>query len=163
MTDPTAPAAGIAPAAAPTAAPVKTYQPDVPSTLELVGVDDQPLYNDDGSPMTIDLIGADSDIAIAARRQQSNRRLAQGQRLKMTAEGLEADGASYLAKLTVGWNLTPSKLVPGIDPGLGEGKVPFSTGAAKTLFSHPKLEVIREQPDKFIVDRSHFLKASPTA
>lgn len=137
----------------------KTYQPDVAATLELEGIDGQPLYNDDNTPMTIDLIGADSDVAIAARNQQQNRRLQQGQRLKLTSEGLEADGAAYLAKLCTGWNITPSKLVPGIEPGLGEGKVAFSTAAATTIFKHPKLGVIKEQPDRFIAERIHFLRA----
>lgn len=148
-----------APAPTQAAAPAKTYQPDVPATLELEGIDGQPLFNDDGSPMTIDMVGADSDIAIAARNQQQNRRLQQGQRLKLTAEALEADGASYLAKLVTGWNLTPSKLIPGIDPGLGEGKVPFSAGAAATLFKHPKLTFIKDQPDRFVGERTHFLRA----
>lgn len=150
-------AAAPAPTVAP--APAKTYQPDSPATLELEGIDGNTLYNDDGSPMTIDLVGSDSDIAIAARNQQQNRRLQQGQRLKLTAEALEADGAAYLAKLVTGWNLTPSKLVPGIDPGLGEGKVPFTPGAAVALFKHPKLAFIKDQPDRFVGERTRFLKA----
>ena len=103
MTDYTPP-----PAAAPAAAaPIKTYQPDVPATLELEGIDGQPLYNDDDTPMTIDLIGADSDIGIAARNASQNRRLNAGPRLKLTSDILNADGATYLAKLTTGWNITP--------------------------------------------------------
>lgn len=141
----------------------KIYAPDQAATLELIGIDDQPLLNDDGTPMTLDLIGADSDIAIAARNAQSNRRLQQGQRLKLTSEGLEADGANYLAKLVVGWNITPSKLIPGIDPGLGDGKVPFTTAAAAAIFKNPKMAAIKDQPDRFVAERTHFLKASPTA
>lgn len=126
------------------------YGPDAGALLELRGPDDAQLFNDDGSPMTLTLLGADSDVAVKARNANQNRRLQQGTRMKLTAEGLDADGASYLAKLTTGWNIT-----------LGGEKPPFSYEAAVKLYANPKLAFVREQADAFIADRANFLKASP--
>ena len=128
-----------------------TYAPDAGFVLELRGPDDKALFNDDGTPMTLTLLGADSDVAVKARNANQNRRFAQGARLKLTAEGLDSDSASYLAKLTTGWNIT-----------MGGTKPPFSAAAAAALFADPKLSFIREQADTAIADRSNFLKASPT-
>lgn len=125
------------------------YAPDAGHTLELRGPDDAQLFNDDGTPMTLSLLGADSDVAVKARNANQNRRLQQGTRMKLTAEGLEADGASYLAKLTTGWNIT-----------LGGAKPDFSYEAAVKLYANPKLAFVREQADAFIADRANFLKAS---
>jgi hypothetical protein len=69
------------------------YRPDEGFALELRGLDDAQLFNADGTPQTITLLGNDSDVAVRARHSQSNRRLQSGQRLKLTSEGLESDGA----------------------------------------------------------------------
>lgn len=126
------------------------YTPDAGSTLELRGPDDAQLFNDDGTPMTLTLLGADADVAVKARNANQNRRLQQGARMKLTAEGLDADGAAYLAKLTTGWNIT-----------LGGQKPPFTYEAALSLYRDAKLAFVREQADAFIADRANFLKASP--
>lgn len=142
----------------------KEYRPDEAFDLELIDMEGSPLFNDDGTPMTWSILGADSDIGVAARKTQGNLRLQQSARGKPpTQEAYDIDGANYLAKLTTGWNITPSKLVPGVDPGLGDGKVPFSTSAALTILKNQKLSCIREQPDRAITDRANFLKASPTS
>lgn len=141
----------------------KTYDPDTGFALELFGIDASPLYNDDGSPMTVTVLGADSDTAVTTRNRTTNLRLQQGGRgVKLTAEGLESEGATYLAKLTAGWNITPSKLVPGVDPGLGEGKVAFSAAAATTIYRNAKLAVIKKQVDDAIEERANFLRPSQT-
>jgi len=126
------------------------YAPDEGFTLELRGPDDAPLFNDDGTPMTLTLLGSDSDVAVKIRNANQNRRLAQGARMKLTAESLEADAAGYLAKLTIGWNIT-----------MGGEKPPFSHDAAAALYRNPKLAFIREQADAAIADRANFMKASP--
>lgn len=137
----------------------KTYNPDEGFAVELLGIDDQPLFNDDGSAMTITIIGEDSDIAVASRHAMTNRRLKQGASAKFTAESFDSDGVAHLVKITAGWNITPAKLVPGIDPGLGEGLVPFTPGAATKLYGNPKLKIIRDQPDKASTERANFLRA----
>jgi hypothetical protein len=141
----------------------KVYNPDEGFSLELFGIDAAPLYNDDNSPMTVTVLGADSDTAVTARNRTTNLRLQQGGRgVKLTAEGLESEGAAYLAKLTVGWNITPSKLVPGVDAGLGEGAVAFSAAAATAIYRNAKLAVIKKQIDDAIEERANFLRPSPT-
>lgn len=125
------------------------YQPDVAFTVELVGIDGTPLFNDDDSRMTIDVLGADSDVAVKARNQNSNRRMQQGSRVKITAEVLQADEAAYLAKLTTGWNIQLED---------GKEKTPFSREEVVRLYSNPKLAFIKEQVDMAIAERANFLK-----
>lgn len=129
----------------------QTYTPNAASILELRAPDDSALLHDDGTPMTLSLLGADSDVAVKARNSTQNRRLQQGVRAKLTAEGLDADGATYLAKLTVGWSLT-----------MGGEKPAFSYEAAVKLYTNPAFAFIREQADTFVADRANFLKASST-
>ena len=128
------------------------YRPDEGFVVELRGPTDAQLFNDDETPMTITVIGADSDIAVKARNAQQNRRLQQGVRAKLTAEGLESDAAGYLAKLTVDWNVT-----------MGGEKPACTYEAAVKIYSTPKLAFIREQVDAAIADRANFLRASPTS
>ena len=131
-------------------ATIAAYNPDEASTLELRGIDGAQLFNEDEgrTPMTISLLGEDSDVAVKARNSQTNRRIQQGPRAKLTAEGLNSDGAAYLAKLTVGWNIT-----------MGGEKAEFSQEAALKLYSNPKLSFIREQVAAFVEDRANFLRA----
>lgn len=129
-------------------AALATYNPDEASTLDLLGIDGAQLFNDDGTPMTISLLGEDSDVAVKARNSQTNRRIQQGPRAKITAEGINSDGAAYLAKLTVGWNIT-----------MGGEKAEFSQDAALKLYANQKLSFIREQVAAFVEDRANFLRA----
>lgn len=127
----------------------ETYTPDVAFTVELTGPDEAQLFNDDGSPMTWDVLGAESEIGVKASNAAQNRRLAAGMRAKLTAEGLESDGASYIAKLSTGWNIT-----------MGGQKPPFSYEAALQILRNPKLKFIRDKLDAAIGERSNFLKVS---
>jgi hypothetical protein len=138
------------------------YRPDEGFALELRGLDDAQLFNADGTPQTITLLGNDSDVAVRARHSQSNRRLQSGQRLKLTSEGLESDGASYLAKLVTTWNITPSLLAPGAPLDLpGGDRPPYSYEAAVKLFSSRLHAFIKEQADTGIAERANFLKRLP--
>lgn len=128
------------------------YCPDEAFDVELTGPDGATLFNDDGSAMTIGVLGADSDVGVKVRNANSNKRLAQGLRMKMTAEGLDSEGASYLAKLSVRWNITMA----------GE-KPPFTYEAALRLYSNPRLAFIREKVDQAIGERANFLKSSLAA
>lgn len=123
------------------------YLPEQGFDVHLRGPDEAELFNDDGSPMTITVLGADSDVAVKARHATQNRRFQQGARMKLTAEGVDADGASYLAKLTTGWNIT-----------LGGKTPPCDYAAAVQLYQNPKLSFIRDQVDTAIAERANFLK-----
>jgi hypothetical protein len=127
------------------------YCPDEIFDVELDGPDGAQLFNDDGTPMTIGVIGADSDEGVRLRNINSNKRLAQGTRMKLTAEGLDSEGASYLARLSKRWNIT-----------MGGEKPDFSYEAALTLYRNKRLPFIREKIDQAIGERSNFLRASPT-
>lgn len=126
---------------------ISGYSPDEGAVLDLRGLDGAQLFNNDGSPMTITLLGSDSDVAVKTRNANTNRRIQQGPRAKVTAESLVSEGAAYLAKLTTGWNIT-----------MGGEKPACTYEAALKLYSNPKLSFIREQADAFIEDRANFLK-----
>jgi len=123
------------------------YDPNDGFAVELNGPDEAPLTNEDGSRMTITVLGADSDAAVRARNANVNKHLAKGARAKVTAESSQADAASFLAKLTVGWNIT-----------MGGQKPAFSQDEAQKLYLNPRLAFIREQVDAAIAERSNFLK-----
>lgn len=127
------------------------YCPDEAAALELIGIDGTPLLNGDGSPMTISLLGEDSDVAVAHRNATTNRRIQQAQRgaAAMTAEAMNAEEAGYHAKLTVGWNIA-----------FGGEIAEFSQDAARKLYLNPKQSYIFDQVKAFVRDRKNFLRAS---
>ena len=130
-----------------------TYCPNDGTVVELVGIDGaEPLLNDDGSQMTITVLGADSDVAVKHRAGNTTKRIQQAGRGAVTGESLDSEEASYLAKLTVDWNIQ-----------IGNEKPPYTFGAAVKLYKNPRLAFIREQVDRAIVQRARFLKASPTS
>lgn len=126
----------------------QTYDPNAGYELHLRGPDDALLFNDDQTPMTITVLGADSDIAVKARNAQTNRYLQRGAKAKITAEGSQSDHDAYLAKITLGWSIM-------MQPGAMH---PFSTEAALALYSDPKFSFVREQVDAAIGERANFLK-----
>ena len=71
--------------------------------MELRDAADAPVLKADGHPMTISLLGKDSDAFIKQDNAATNRRLAQGSRIKLTAEALKADAISLLARCTTVW------------------------------------------------------------
>lgn len=119
--------------------------------LELRGPDDAPLRKSDGSPITITVLGKDSDAFVRQSNANANRYLNQKGRAKLSAEALKGEGISLLAKCTVDWD--------GI---MVEGETLDCTydNAVKL---YDRFAFIREQVDEFIGDRSNFSKASPTS
>lgn len=109
-----------------------------------------PLTQQDGSPITVTLAGQDSDRYRAADRRIANKRLAassNGQRLKLTAEGIEADSLQRLVACTVGWN------------GVQWGGEPKDCTPENAREAYTRLPWLREQAEAFIADRANFLKA----
>ena len=105
-----------------------------------------PMLDKDGSPITITLLGKDSDAFKKRQNEIDNRRYAAGARMKLTAEALRADAASVLAKCTVSWT------------GISDE---CSYDNAVTLYT--RVSEVREQVDTFIGDRSNFSKASASS
>lgn len=105
------------------------------------------LTNDDGTPMTITLLGTDSDVYRKAQRLAINRRMKS--RKPATAEDIDSDALDLLSVSTVDWKITLAGSMPAC-----------STEAARDLYA--TVPWIKEQVDTFINDRSNFLKASGT-
>lgn len=125
------------------------YCPDEAAPLELIGIDGAPMLDGAGNPMTISLLGEDSDVAVAHRNATTNRRIQQGQRgaAVVTAEALNADEAAYFAKLTVGWNVA-----------FGAESAEFSQDAARKIYMNPKLSFVTDQVRDFVKARKNFLR-----
>lgn len=126
------------------------YNPDEAALLELIGLDGAPMLNDDGSPMTISLLGEDSDVAVAHDNNVTNRRIQQGQRgAAITAEALNADEASKFAKMTTGWNLS-----------LGGERPVFSQDEARKVYLNRKLSFITDQVRAFVKLRKNWFRSA---
>lgn len=101
----------------------------------------------DGTPVTITVLGADSDVYTKASNALTNRALRNRGKAMITAESALTDQINLLAKVTVGWD--------GI--GLGEDETAFSEENAKRLY---RVAFVREQVQDFVNDRGNFAKAS---
>lgn len=123
------------------------YCPDEGSVCELNGPDGAPLFCDDGSRMTLTLLGADSDVLAKHRNSMTNRRI-KDRGAQVTAESIEADAVAYLVKATVGWNVQ-----------FGGEKPPLTPDAVAKVYRNKKLSFIRDRADAHIAERSNFLKA----
>ena len=120
------------------------------AVLELRGPDDAPLFTKDGAPVTITLLGKDSDVYTRVVNANANRHLNQRGKPKRSIEGAKAEGVSLLAKCTTAWS--------GI---VVEGETLDCTYEnAVKLYS--RFSWIMEQVDEFVADRANFTKASPT-
>lgn len=119
------------------------------AVLELRDPTGAPMLNGD-EPVTITLLGTDSDVYTKASFALTNRALRNRGKQNVTAESLLADDINVLAKVTLGWS--------GIDKD--GAPFPFTEDNAKVLY---RVAFIREQVQAFIVDRANFVKASPTS
>lgn len=118
--------------------------------LELRDPAGNPVLQEDGSPVTLTLLGEDSDVVTQVNNRNANQFLrgtsAGGQ--AVTAEMSKTNEINKFAAATVGW----SGIV--VD---GEA-IQFSADAAKGLYR--RFPWIRDQVRTFIGDRANFTKAS---
>lgn len=105
-----------------------------------------PLKDDQENPITITLIGQDSDKVKKRQRLEMNKRLKAGRRSTMTAEELEEQGLELLAFCTVSWS--------GIKL---DGQLLDCT-ADNAMKVYKRVPWLREQVDSFVGDRANFLK-----
>lgn len=117
--------------------------------MHVNGPDGVPLFKADGdTPVTITLLGQDSDRLSRIMNQRGNRHLRQRGPVVMTVEqGLTAD-IEYLAKATIAWD--------GV--GLDEEETTFSEEAAAKAYR--QYAWLRDQVRAFVFDRARFSKAS---
>lgn len=112
--------------------------------------DGTPLFQpDEKTPVTITLLGQDSDALTRIMNQRANRHLTRRGPGVLTIEQSITDEVSYLAKATVGWD--------GL--GIDEEVTPFSEEAAASAYR--RFPWLREQARAFVFDRARFTKASP--
>ena len=116
--------------------------------LELRDAQGSPSLKDDGAPVTITLLGKDSDVFVKQQNAVTNRRLAAGTRLKLTSEAIQADGTALLAKCTIGWD------------GIVVDGESLACTYENALKLYNRFPIIREQVDEFIGERGNFSKAS---
>lgn len=123
-------------------------------------IDRTALLDADKKPVTISLLGRDSDAFVTAENAARNRSVEQlTSGAKFSAAASDEETADILAKITTGW----SGVVQGwIDNTDDNTPAKFSTAAAKKLYQNRGLRWVRDQADKFIGDRANFLKASQT-
>lgn len=118
--------------------------------LELRGPDGAPLLAD-GKPVTITLLGEDSEVMTKFSNEQANRYLRQQGQTVVTAEGARANTIDRLATATVGWS--------GFS--IGGEEWPCDREHARKLYT--EFPWIRDQAAVFIADRANFTKASRTS
>lgn len=120
------------------------------AVLELRGPDGAALLQDDGTtPITITLLGDDSDAMVALAHKQANRFLRSQGRAPVTAEGAMSNMIERLATATIAW-----------DGFTVDGETwPCDADHAKKLYRD--FPWIRDQVKAFTEDRANFSKASP--
>lgn len=122
--------------------------------MHLLGPDGSPLFKVDADqnptdqPITLTLLGQDSDKLTRIMNARGNRHLRSKGPITMTVEQGQKADIEYLVAATVGWD--------GI--GLGERETAFSEEAARKLYQQAW---VRDQARAFIFDRARFTKASP--
>lgn len=126
------------------------------SDLELSLSNGTPIVRPDGRPVTIKLLGKDSDAFIKADAHERNLRLQQGQRLKLTAEGMDASGIKCLAKASISWDGVGWMVKEARLWEFDGDELPCTYENAVRLYT--RLPDIKEQVDNFVGDRSNFLK-----
>lgn len=102
---------------------------------------------DNGEPVTIKLLGTDSDAFQRVNDVAINRRLKTPGRILPTAEEQRAIAIDMLVSCTLGWK------------GIGDDKgqpLPFTKDNCRMLYT--KARWLREQVDVFVGDRSNFTK-----
>lgn len=119
------------------------------AVLELTKPDGTPFLQADGkTPCTITLLGQDSDEYVKQDNKSGNLRLAQGARLKLTQEGLDAAQLKNLVAVTVAWD------------GIVMGGETLECTPTNVFDFYTRVPLVREQVQKFVEDRANFFKTA---
>lgn len=121
------------------------------AVMELRAPDGTPALQDDGSPITLTLLGEDSDLLTKLRNQQTNAYLRGGPSAKITAEMAQTQEIARFAKATVDWS--------GVKV---DGKALDCT-EDNVREVYRKFPWVRDQVRAFIGDRARFMKGSQTS
>lgn len=112
----------------------------------------QPMYHKENEgaeplPMTVRILGEQSEAFQKAQRVITNRRLAARGRGKVSAEEIEAESLETLCKCIIGWS----------NIFLSGKKLEFSYANALQLMGDRRFAWLRKQIDEAIGDESNFL------
>lgn len=121
------------------------------AVMELRDPAGAPALQDDGAPITITLLGEDSDTVVKLQNRQTNRALRAPGNQGISAEVSRANVIERLVAATVSW----SGVVLDGEP------LKCTPENAKTVYT--RFGFIRDQAALFITERGNFLKASPTS
>jgi len=115
-----------------------------------------PLSQSDGKPVSITLLGKDSDQFIKSGRIIRNKKMEIFKKGGKYSAALEdQEGIELIAYCTTGWSGIPAGWLDGsADPAPAE----FSFSNAVKLYTRQKW--VFEQADEFVGTRENFLKAS---
>lgn len=105
----------------------------------------EPIYDETGEPVGINLLGKDSKEYRSSQRAISNRRLNRKGNAAITAERIEAEANEVLAKCTKSWK--------GIV--LNGESLECNFNNAKNLYA--TVPWVKEQVDEFVAERANFL------
>lgn len=116
-----------------------------------------PLIAADGQPISINLLGRDSDAFIAADREAKARNyenISEG--AKLSPAELELNFSKALARCTTHWHGIPQHWID--NSGSAAPAVCNYENALK-LYENRGVKWVREQADKFVSDRANFMSA----
>lgn len=125
-------------------------------TMTVLHPDDRvPLLADDKTPVTITLLGKDSDTFIKAQNAARNRAVeAVKKQMKFSSAAADLEASQTLARCTTGWTGIPRGWLDGSDD---ETAADFSFENAVALYSNLGVRWVRDQVDEFVAERAHFL------
>ena len=116
-----------------------------------------PLTAADGTPVVLTLLGSDSEVFTNAdleiQRATVDSLTGGGPAFDPVANYAKA--AEIMAACTTGWTGVPQGWIDGTDD---ETPAPFSKENAAKLYANPGVKWVRIQADKFMGDRSRFLR-----
>jgi len=118
-----------------------------------------PLFFDEAKqvPVTLTLLGKDSQAYIKAERTNRNRAVENiKKRVAFSAAEDDRLGSETLARCTTAWEGVPQGWLDGTDD---EAPAEFSYENAVKMYENPGVAWVREQADDFIGKRANFLKA----
>lgn len=118
-------------------------------------IDRTPLQNGD-VPVTISLLGKDSDVFVKATRVIRNKAMERAKaKIKYAAAEQDQEALETIARCTTGWTGIPLCWIDGSDD---ESNAEFSFENAVKLYERQRW--IFEQADEFVGGRENLLKAA---
>lgn len=125
---------------------------DAGAAVSIFNLDGSSRRDKEGNPVTITVLGLDSEVYRKAQRRNTNKRFARRNPTKITAEELDVEALDVLAVCTVGWS--------GFTDRTG-APVPCTPANARALYE--QAPEVRDQVDRFINDRASFLPTSASS